>query len=85
MLELTDIGLHVRNIAFFIDLAKDGAKGKLEYSPRLVASQIFYDLYIFTALYLFVFLATGSWLFFGGGLTCFVSSRRQRDWTVVKT
>jgi hypothetical protein len=85
LLELADIALHIRNIAFFIDVSNGHVKGKLEYSARTIAAQLVYDLYIFTALYAFAFLVTSSWLFLGGAVTCFVSSRRQKDWTVVKT
>jgi hypothetical protein len=85
LLELADIALHIRNIAFFIDVANGHVKGKIEYSPRSVAAQLVYDLYIFTTLYAFAFLVTSSWLFLGGAVTCFVASRRQKDWTVVKT
>jgi hypothetical protein len=86
LLEIADAAQRIRNIILFYNAPKAGnAKGKIEYSRRLVYSQAFFEMYIFATIYLFVFFTTGSWLFFGGGITCIVAGRRQRDWTVIRT
>lgn len=74
-----------RNVVFFrhtqsaVDL-----RGKIEYSRRFVLTQYFFDLYGFVALYALMFLVSSSWFFLGGALTCFVASRRLRDWVMVR-
>ncbi len=86
LLEITDAAQRIRNIILFYYAPKsNNAKGKIEYSRRLVFSQLLFELYIFAAVYLFVFVTTGSWLFFGGAVTCIVNGRRMRDWTVIRT
>lgn len=86
LLEVTDAAQRIRNIILFYYAPKRGnAKGKIEFSRRLIFSQSFFDMYIFAAIYFFAFLIAGSWLFLGGTITCIVAGRRQRDWTVIKT
>lgn len=63
----------------------EGIRGKIEYSRRLALSLSFFDLYGFVALYVFIFLVSSSWFFLGGALTCFVASRRLRDWVMIRT
>jgi len=77
---------HLRNIVFFRHAQRaEGFRGKIEYSRRLIATQAFVELYSFAALYVLMFLVSGSWFFLGGALTCFVAGRRYRDWTKVFT
>jgi hypothetical protein len=63
----------------------EGIRGQVVFSQRQVWTQIVLDLYGFVALYLLIFLMVGGWFFLGGAVTCFISSRRQRDWVLVKT
>jgi hypothetical protein len=46
--------------------------------------QIVLEFYGFVVLYLLIFLMVGGWFFLDGAITCFISSRRQRDWVLVK-
>ena len=86
LLEAATIMRHVRNIVLFHD-APNGKtlKGNVEYSSRLGHTLFYVEMYSFAALYALIFFTTSSWLFLGGALTCFVSGRRQRDWTVMRT
>jgi hypothetical protein len=86
LLEVSDAAQRIRNIILFYYAPKAGnAKGKIEFSRRLIFSQLFFEMYIFAAVYLFAFLVAGSWLFLGGAVTCIVNGRRMRDWTVIRT
>lgn len=86
LLEISDAAQRIRNIILFYYAPKAGnAKGKIEFSRRLIYSQWFFDMYIFAGIYLFAFLVAGSWLFLGGAVTCIVNGRRLRDWTVIRT
>jgi hypothetical protein len=74
-----------RNIVFFRHAqSAESPRGKIEYSRRFVLTQYVFELYAFVALYLLIFLVSGGWFFLGGALTCFVASRRLRDWVMVR-
>lgn len=74
-----------RNVVFFRHAQNAGElRGKIEYSRRFVLTQSFFELYGFVALYVLMFLVSSSWFFLGGALTCFVASRRLRDWVMVR-
>jgi hypothetical protein len=60
-------------------------RGQVVYAQRQVWMQSILELYGFVVLYLVIFLMVGGWFFLGGAVTCFISSRRQRDWVLVKT
>jgi hypothetical protein len=86
LLEASGIMQRARNVVLFRH-ARDaeGLQGKIEYSKRLVFTLYYTEQYAFTVLCGLLFLLTGSWFFLGGALTTFVSSRRLRDWTVMRT
>ncbi len=84
LLEAADVLRHFRNLTLFRHIqAGQGVTGTVEYSRELVHTLQFNEMYGYTALYLFAFLISGSWFVLGGAFTCLVTSRRQRDWTLV--
>lgn len=68
---------HARNVVFFKH-AQDGIKGKLEYSRWFTLKTSAAELFSFAALFLFVFLVTGSWFCLGGAVTCGVTGQQHR-------
>lgn len=84
--QLAVILIGFRRVMLFRSAARsEGIRGQVVYSQRQVWMQTILELYGFVVLYLLVFLVAGGWFFLGGVLTCFISSRRQRDWVLVKT
>jgi hypothetical protein len=63
----------------------EGIRRQVVCAQRQVWMQVVLDLYGFVVLYLLIFLKVGRLFFLGGAVTCFISSRRQRDWVLVKT
>jgi hypothetical protein len=83
---LADGLIEFRRVMLFRSaLHGDGIRGQVVFSKRQVWMEGVLDLYGFVVLYLFVFLLGGGWFFLGGAVTCFISSRRQRDWALVKS
>jgi len=83
---LADILIEFRRVMLFRSAQRgEGIRGQVVYSKRQVWSQVILELYGFVVLYLVIFLIAGGWFFLGGVVTCFISSRRQRDWVLVKT
>jgi hypothetical protein len=77
---------HLRTVMLFRHaLRGEGLQGKIEYSERLSHTLAYIELYGFTAFYLLLFLIFWSWFFLGGALTCFIASRRWRDWVMIRT
>ena len=84
LLEAAAAMQHVRRIVLFRHARRaEGLQGKIEYSRRLVFTLSFVEQYSFAALYVLMFLVSGSWFFLGGALTCIVAGRRRRDWVKV--
>jgi hypothetical protein len=84
--QLADILIEFRRVILFRSaLRGEGIRGQIIFSKRQVWTQTILELYGFVILYLLIFFLTGGWFFLGGSVTCFISSRRQRDWVVVKT
>lgn len=83
---LADILIEFRRVMLFRSAVRsEGIRGQVIYSQRQVWKQTILELYGYVVLYLLIFLVAGGWFFLGGVLTCFISSRRQRDWVLVKT
>ena len=83
---LADGLIEFRRVMLFQGLQRGGdTRGQIVFSRRQVWMQDVLDIYGFVVLYLFVFLLGGGWFFLGGAVTCFISSRRQRDWALVKS
>jgi hypothetical protein len=83
---LADGLIEFRRVMLFRSAQRgEGIRGQVIFSQRQVWMQIVLDLYGFVVLYLLIFLVAGGWFFLGGAVTCFISSRRQRDWVLVKT
>lgn len=75
-----------RSIALFYFARRDaGLDGELVYSKRLTHTLSYIEFQNFALFYFLLFALSGGWLFLGGALACFISSRRHRDWTVVYT
>ena len=72
---------HVRNLTMF-RYAKEGQglAGRLEQSRWLTLKLSSVELLSFAALYLIVFLISGSWFFAGGALMCASSAVRHWIW-----
>jgi hypothetical protein len=83
---LADGLIEFRRVMLFRSAQRgEGIRGQVIFSQRQVWMQIVLELYGFVVLYLLIFLMVGGWFFLGGAVTCFISSRRQRDWVLVKT
>jgi hypothetical protein len=83
---LADGLIEFRRVMLFRSAQRgEGIRGQVIFSQRQVWMQIVLELYGFVALYLLIFLMIGGWFFLGGAVTCFISSRRQRDWVLMKT
>jgi hypothetical protein len=83
---LADGLIEFRRVMLFRSAQRgEGIQGQVFFAQRQVWMQIVLDLYGFVVLYLLIFLMVGGWFFLGGAVTCFISSRRQRDWVLVKT
>jgi len=81
-----DILIEFRRVMLFRSVLRgEGIRGQVVYSKRQAWMQTILELYGFVVLYLLIFLVDGGWFFLGGAVTCFISSRRQRDWALVKT
>jgi hypothetical protein len=70
---------HARNITSFKH-AKGGygIKGKVEYSRPYILKASAVDLFSFAALFLFLFLVSGSWFCLGGAMACGVTGRQHQ-------
>jgi hypothetical protein len=83
---LADGLIEFRRVMLFRSAQRgEGIRGQVIFSKRQVWMQNILELYGFVILYLLIFLMGGGWFFLGGAVTCFISSRRQRDWVLVKT
>lgn len=83
---LADILVEFRRVVLFRSAQRgEGIQGKVVYTQRQVWMQTLLEFYGFVVLYLLIFLVVGGWFFLGGVITCLISSRRQRDWVLVKT
>ncbi len=83
--ELAEISREYRQIMFFREVRRRGGlQGRILLTRQLGVMRHVFDLYAFVMLYLLLFLLTGSWFLLGGTFACFVSSRRLRDWAVIK-
>ena len=83
--ELAEISRQYRQIMFFREVRRRGGlHGHISLTRQLGVMRHVFDLYAFVMLYLVLFLLTGSWFLLGGAVACFVSSRRLRDWAVIK-
>jgi len=83
---LADGLIEFRRVMLFWSAQRgEGIRGQVVYTQRQVWMQTILELYGFVVLYLLIFLVAGGWFFLGGAVTCFISSRRQRDWVLVKT
>lgn len=70
---------HARNVASFKQVKSgDGLKGKLEYSRWFILKTSAVELFSFAALFLFLFLVTGSWFCLGGAVACGVTGRQHQ-------
>ena len=72
-----------RDIVVFVRARRAGGKIKGTLTERFFYARTAVELYGFAALYCLVFLATLSWFFLGGAITCFISARRRRDWAMI--
>ncbi len=83
--ELAEISRQYRQIMFFREVRRRGGlQGRSQLTRQLGVMRHVFDLYAFVMLYLVLFMLTGSWFLLGGAVACFVSSRRLRDWAVIK-
>jgi hypothetical protein len=83
---LADGLIEFRRVMLFRSAQRgEGIRGQVIFTQRQVWMQMITELYGFVVLYLLIFLMVGGWFFLGGAITCFISSRRQRDWVLVKT
>ena len=83
--ELAELSWSYRQIMFFREVRRRGGlQGQIKLTRQLSVMSRVFDQYAFVMLYLVLFLLTGSWMLLGGAVACFVSSRRLRDWAVIK-
>lgn len=59
------------------------APGKIVHSEKAVYAQTGAELQWAALLWTVLFLATAHWFYLGGAVTCFVSGRRRRDWSMI--
>ena len=86
LLELAGWMRQGRSIAFFYFARRHvGLEGSLTFSKRLTHTLSYLEFQNFALFYILIFLLAGGWVFLGGAVACFISSRRHRDWTVVYT
>lgn len=72
---------HGRNIAMFRYAREgEGLSGRLAQSRWLTLKLSAVEMLTFAALYLIVFLLTGSWFFVGGAVMCTLSAVRHWRW-----
>jgi hypothetical protein len=84
LLEVTSCVREYRNVSLFhLASTSEYVNGRIEYSKSMMRSLVAYDLNAFSGIYLLFALFFGSWLCFGGAVTCFMAGRRQRDWAMI--
>lgn len=72
---------HLRQAVFYQHMRREEAvEGAIEYAEALVLTGYVVELYGFTVLYALLTLTGSPWFFLGGAITCFVTSRRMRDY-----
>lgn len=74
----------LRMISLWRDGVKGGLEGELKVSRRLMISTSYISLYGFAALFLLLFLFTGSWFILGGLAACFVMAMGQSHVALIK-
>jgi hypothetical protein len=71
---LLQLAIHIRHFRnlylFHTGFGPDGVQGKLFYPRPLLLRLSSFEIVSFGALYLILFMATGSWFILGGAATC---------------
>ena len=79
LLELTVHTRHLRNLFMFREMLKsDCVRGRMEYSRPFILRVSANELFVFSALYLLLFVFTQSWFILGGATTCLSTALKHR-------
>jgi hypothetical protein len=80
LLEITVHTRHLRNLFMFRAMLKsDCVRGRIEYSRPFILRMSSDELFIFSAMFLLLFVFTESWFVLGGATTCFSTAIKQRQ------
>jgi hypothetical protein len=80
LLELTIHTRHLRNLFMFRAMLKsDCVRGKIEYSRPVILRMSSNELFIFSALYVLLFVFTQSWFVLGGATTSLLTAIKHRQ------
>ncbi|MGC2530032.1 MAG: hypothetical protein WA639_19970 [Candidatus Acidiferrum sp.] len=79
LLELAIHVRHMRNLFMFRMFVKsDCVRGRIEYSRPLILKMSSYELFIFSGLFLMLFVFTPSWFLLGGVSSCCLTAIKHR-------
>lgn len=79
LLELTVHTRHLRNLfTFRAILNSDCVRGRIEYSRAFVLRMSANELFIFSAMFMLLFVFTQNWFILGGAATCFSTALKHR-------
>ncbi len=79
MLELTVHVRHLRNLFMFRSMTKsDCVRGRIEYSRPFMLRMSSDELFIFSVLFLLLFVFTQSWFVLGGAASCLSTAFKHR-------
>jgi hypothetical protein len=79
MLELTVHIRHLRNFFMFRAMSgSDCVRGRIEYSRPFILRMSSDELFIFSAMFLLLFVFTQSWFVLGGAATCLSTAIKHR-------
>jgi hypothetical protein len=79
LLEMTVHTRHLRNFFMFRAMLKsDSVRGRIEYTRPFILRMSSDELFIFSAMFLLLFVFTQSWFVLGGAATCFSTAIKQR-------
>jgi hypothetical protein len=79
LLELTVHTRHLRNLFMFRAMLKsDYVRGRIEYSRPFILQVSANELFVFSAMFLLLFVFTQSWFVLGGAATCLSTALKHR-------
>jgi hypothetical protein len=79
LLELTVHTRHLRNLFMFRAMLKsECVRGRIEYSCTFILRMSAHELFVFSAMFLLLFVFTQSWFVLGGALTCLSTALKHR-------
>jgi hypothetical protein len=79
LIELTVHIRHLRNLFMFRAIAKsDCVRGRIEYSRPFILQMSSNELFVFSGMYLLLFVFTQSWFVLGGATSCLSNAIKHR-------